>query len=174
METQTAKTVMIVDDDATSRKLLKSILTALGIKRIDEQENGEGAWEKLQHQRVDVILADWHMAEMSGLELLKHIRSDARFAHIKVVMVTSEDRRAHIMEAIKAGVNGYIMKPFSKQNIAEKIHALFSPSTASTETSSPSSTGAGTAPSGITPASDKTAATATPRQAADPTPAQPQ
>lgn len=125
MKHHLAITVMIVDDDATSRKLLKSILLSIGIQAIDEQESGEAAWDRLQDRPVDLILADWHMGDMSGLELLKRVHGDARFQQTKVVMVTSEDRQTHIVQAIRTGIHGYIMKPFSKHSIQEKILALF-------------------------------------------------
>ena len=118
--------VLIVEDDGTSRKILRGILQNIGFIHIDEVESGEEALTKLQDDAIGLVLADWHMSGMSGLELLKLIKKDQRHQRPKVVMVTAESRQANILEAVRAGVDGYIMKPFSKANIQQKIEAIFS------------------------------------------------
>ena len=118
--------VLMVDDDGTSRKILRGILQKIGFIQIEEVESGEAALTKLQEDTVGLVLADWHMSGMSGLELLKLIKNDQRLQHPKVLMVTAESRQANILEAVRAGVDGYIMKPFSRANIQQKIEAIFS------------------------------------------------
>ena len=118
--------VLIVEDDGTSRKILRGILHNIGFIEIEEVESGEAALTNLQENQIGLVLADWHMAGMSGLELLKLIKTDQRHQRLKVLMVTAESRQANILEAVRAGVDGYIMKPFSKANIQQKIEAIFS------------------------------------------------
>ena len=117
---------LIVDDDATSRRVLRGILNRIGFTDIEEVESGEEALTKLHEDTIGLVLADWHMSGMSGLDLLKHIKHDQTRHHPKVLMVTAESRQANILEAVRAGVDGYIMKPFSKANIQQKIDAIFS------------------------------------------------
>ena len=118
--------VLIVEDDATSRRVLRGILNRIGFEHIEEVESGEAALTKLDDDTIGLVLADWHMSGMSGLELLKHIKHDQTRQHLKVLMVTAESRQANILEAVRAGVDGYIMKPYSKANIQQKIDAIFS------------------------------------------------
>ena len=121
-----AQKALIVDDEGTSRKILRGILHNIGFIEIEEVESGEAALTNLQENQIGLVLADWHMSGMSGLELLKHIKHDQTRQHPKVLMVTAESRQANILEAVRAGVDGYIMKPFSKANIQQKIEAIFS------------------------------------------------
>ena len=127
MDDYLSRKALIVEDEATSRKILRGILQNIGFIQIEEVESGEEALSKLQDDTIGLVLADWHMSGMSGLELLKHIKNDQTRQHPKVLMVTAESRQANILEAVRAGVDGYIMKPFSKANIQQKIDAVFSP-----------------------------------------------
>ena len=100
--------------------------TGSDLKTLTKSRSAEAALPKLDDDTIGLVLADWHLSGMSGLELLKHIKNDQTRQHPKVLMVTAETRQANILEAVRAGVDGYIMKPFSKANIQQKIDAIFS------------------------------------------------
>lgn len=113
--------VLVVDDFATMRKIEKNILGQLGIKNIDEADDGSTALPKLQANQYDIVLLDWNMPTMTGLELLKAIRSDENLKSIPVIMVTAEALKDNIVAAAQAGVNDYIVKPFTAASLEEKI-----------------------------------------------------
>lgn len=121
MEAKTSHSVLVVDDDATSRKKLCRILQRLGFEKIGEAEQGEEALKMLQEQPVDLVMADWHMPGLNGLDLLKAIRADENLGETAVFMVTTEGRQAQIVAAVQAKATGYIMKPFSQESIKEKL-----------------------------------------------------
>ena len=134
MEYQHLQKVLIVEDDGTSRKVLRTILEDIGFQEIEEAESGEDALKKMQDQAVKLVLVDWHVSGLSGLDLLKTIKGAGHLTHVKIFMVTNNNRETNILEAVQAGVDGYIMKPFSKTNIQQKIEAvltnqLFEPTT---------------------------------------------
>ena len=113
--------VLIVDDFATMRKIERNILGQLGIKNVDEADDGSTALPKLQSNPYDVVLLDWNMPTMSGLELLKAIRSDDSLKSIPVIMVTAEALKDNIVAAAQAGVNDYVVKPFTAGALEEKL-----------------------------------------------------
>lgn len=113
--------VLIVDDFATMRKIERNILGQLGIKNVDEADDGSTALPKLQANSYDVVLLDWNMPTMSGLELLKAIRSDDNLKSIPVIMVTAEALKDNIVAAAQAGVNDYVVKPFTAGALEEKL-----------------------------------------------------
>ena len=118
--------VMIVDDFATMRRIVKNILTQLGFKNFVEADDGTVAWEILQKEKVDFIVSDWNMPKMSGIELLKKVRADERFKDLPFLMVTAEAQKENILEAVKARVSNYIVKPFTPETLNEKIQKIFS------------------------------------------------
>jgi two-component system chemotaxis response regulator CheY len=118
--------ILIVDDFATMRRVLRNILKQIGFKNISETDNGKTALKELKKEKYDLILCDWNMPEMSGLELLNKIRSDDQLEGIHFVMVTAEAQKKNIIEAAKAGVNSYIVKPFTAETIGAKINKLMS------------------------------------------------
>ncbi len=118
--------VMIVDDFATMRRIVKNILTQLGFKNFIEADDGSTAWEILQKEKVDFIVSDWNMPKMTGIELLKKVRADERFKDIPFLMVTAEAQKENIVEAVKAKVSNYIVKPFTPETLGEKIEKIFS------------------------------------------------
>ena len=126
MDNYLSQRVLIVEDDGTSRKLLRGILKKIGFTQIDEAASGEDALTKMKSQTISMVLADWHMPGISGLELLKIIKKDQNLNQTKFLMVTVESRETNILEAVRAGVDGYIMKPYSKPSIQQKIDAIFS------------------------------------------------
>ncbi len=117
--------VLIVDDFATMRRILRNILKEIGFTNISEADDGKTALKALNREKFDLILCDWNMPEMSGLEVLKQMKSDDAFKDIPFVMVTAEAQKDNIIEAVKAGVNSYIVKPFTAETIGEKLKKMF-------------------------------------------------
>jgi two-component system chemotaxis response regulator CheY len=117
--------VLIVDDFATMRRILKNILKQIGFSNIAEADDGKTALAKLKDRKFDLVLCDWNMPEMSGLELLQEIRSDDVLKDTPFVMVTAEAQKDNILNAVKAGVNNYVVKPFTAETIGEKLKKVF-------------------------------------------------
>ena len=117
--------ILVVDDFSTMRRIVKNLLGDLGYTHITEADDGKTAWPMLQAGDFEFVVTDWNMPGMTGIELLKHIRADARLAATKVLMVTAEAQREQIIEAAKAGVNGYIIKPFTAVTLKEKLDKIF-------------------------------------------------
>lgn len=113
--------VLIVDDFATMRKIEKNILGQLGIKKVDEADDGSTALPKLQANTYDIVLLDWNMPNMTGLEMLKALRSGDNNKDVPVIMVTAEALKDNIVAAAQAGVNDYIVKPFTAGVLEEKL-----------------------------------------------------
>lgn len=117
--------IMIVDDFATMRRIVKNILIQLGFKNFIEADDGSTAWDLLQKEEVNMIISDWNMPKMTGIELLKKVRADDRFANLPFLMVTAEAQKENIIEAVKAKVSNYIVKPFTPETLSEKIEKIF-------------------------------------------------
>jgi two-component system chemotaxis response regulator CheY len=117
--------VLIVDDFATMRRILKNILKQIGFKNISEADNGKAALKELKNEKFDLVLCDWNMPEMPGIELLNQVRSDDQLRGIPFVMVTAEAKKENILEAVKAGVSSYIVKPFTAETVSEKLKKIF-------------------------------------------------
>ena len=117
--------ILVVDDFSTMRRIVKNLLGDLGFTNITEADDGKTAWPLLQASSFDFVVTDWNMPGMTGIELLKTIRADARIGKTPVLMVTAEAQRDQIIEAAQAGVNGYIIKPFNAQTLKEKIDKIF-------------------------------------------------
>lgn len=117
--------VLVVDDFETMRRILKNILRQIGFTDISEADNGKAALRALKKEKFDLILCDWNMPEMPGLELLNHIRSDDKLKDIPFIMVTAETKKENVLEAVKAGVSNYIVKPFTAETIHEKLKKVF-------------------------------------------------
>ena len=118
------KKVLVVDDSAVMRQIIKKNLKELGFSELMEAENGAAGLKKAGEEPVDLIVSDWNMPNMTGLEFLKAVRADASLKGIAFIMVTSESDKEKIMEAVKAGVNQYIVKPFNAIQLEEKIKAI--------------------------------------------------
>ncbi len=117
--------ILVVDDSSTMRRIIKNTLARLGHKDVLEGENGIEGWNQLdQNEDVDVLITDWNMPEMNGLELVKKVRADSRFEDLPIIMVTTEGGKAEVITALKAGVNNYIVKPFTPQVLKEKLQAV--------------------------------------------------
>lgn len=117
--------ILIVDDFATMRRILKNILGQLGLNNILEADDGTTALSVLEQERVDFIISDWNMPKMSGIDLLRHVRATEEFKDIPFLMVTAEAQQEHIIEAVKAKVSNYIIKPFTPDTLNEKIVKIF-------------------------------------------------
>ncbi len=117
--------VLIVDDFATMRRIVKNIMTQLGYKNLLEADDGSTALEVLKNEKVDLIISDWNMPKMTGLELLKAVRGDADLADTPFIMVTAEAQQDNIILAVKAKVSQYIVKPFTADTLGEKIAKVF-------------------------------------------------
>ena len=113
--------VLIVDDFASMRRIVKNTLKQIGFKNILEADDGTTALAMLKEQKIDVVLADWNMPKMSGLELLKTVRKDDTLKTIPVLMVTAEAQKENVIEAIQAGVSNYIVKPFTPDSMKQKL-----------------------------------------------------
>ncbi len=117
--------ILVVDDFATMRKIIKNLLRELGFTNITEADDGTTALPMLQKYEFDFLVTDWIMPRMQGIDLVKEIRKDPNLSSLPVLMVTAEAKREHIVEAAKAGVNGYVVKPFTTQILKKKIDMIF-------------------------------------------------
>ncbi|AOU98454.1 histidine kinase [Acidihalobacter yilgarnensis] len=117
--------ILIVDDFSTMRRIIKNLLRELGFNNTAEADDGSTALPLLQSGKFDFLVTDWNMPIMPGIELLKAVRADPKLAKLPVLMVTAEARRDQIVEAAQAGVNGYVVKPFSAETLKEKIDKIF-------------------------------------------------
>jgi two-component system, chemotaxis family, chemotaxis protein CheY len=116
---------LVVDDSSTMRRIIKNTLSRLGHENIFEGENGVEGWSVLDADpKIDMLITDWNMPEMNGLELVKKVRSDTRFANLPIIMITTEGGKTEVITALKAGVNNYIVKPFTPQVLSEKLKAV--------------------------------------------------
>jgi len=119
--------ILIVDDFSTMRRIVKNLLRQLGFNNIQEADDGTTALEQLKTDPVDLVISDWNMPKMTGLDLLKAIRGDDKLKKIPVLMVTAEARKENIVEAVQAGVNNYIVKPFTAETLKEKMEKVLTP-----------------------------------------------
>jgi two-component system chemotaxis response regulator CheY len=117
--------ILIVDDYSTMRRIVKNLLADLGFTNTAEADDGRSALPMLQSGDFDFLITDWNMPGMTGIDLLKAVRSDPRLAKLPGLMVTAEAQRDQIIEAAQAGVNGYIIKPFTAVTLKEKIDKIF-------------------------------------------------
>lgn len=117
--------LLVVDDSSTMRRIIKNTLARLGYKDVLEGADGVEGWEQIDaNPDVEMLITDWNMPEMNGLELVKKVRADSRFVDLPIIMVTTEGGKAEVITALKAGVNNYIVKPFTPQVLKEKLAAV--------------------------------------------------
>jgi two-component system chemotaxis response regulator CheY len=112
---------LVVDDFDTMIKIIKNVLGDLGHEDVITARNGEQAYQILSKEKIDFIISDWNMPVMTGIELLKKVKGNPKLAHIPFLMVTAESEKDHIVEAIQAKVDQYIIKPFNQEMLAQKI-----------------------------------------------------
>ncbi len=115
---------LVVDDFSTMRRIVKNLLHDLGYPNVREADDGETALPLLRAEDFDCLITDWNMPGMPGLDLIKAVRADARLAKLPVLMLTAEAKREQIIEAAQAGVNGYIIKPFTAETLKEKLDKI--------------------------------------------------
>lgn len=117
--------ILIVDDFSTMRRIIKNLLRDLGFTNTVEADDGVTAIPILNSGSIDFLVTDWNMPGMTGIELLRHVRADEKLRSLPVLMVTAEAKREQIIEAAQAGVNGYVVKPFTALALKEKIEKIF-------------------------------------------------
>jgi len=117
--------ILIVDDFSTMRRIIKNLLRDLGFTNTQEADDGLTALPMLKSGDFDFLVTDWNMPGMTGIDLLKAVRADDKLSATPVLMVTAEAKRDQIIEAAQAGVNGYVVKPFTAQALKEKIDKIF-------------------------------------------------
>ncbi len=113
--------ILIVDDFAGDRKIIKAFLAEIGLTDVTEVGGGRSALKKLREEEIGLVLLDWNMPDLSGLEVLKFIRANEGMKNIPVIMVTSERGKENIVAAMKAGITEYLTKPFTAEALKEKI-----------------------------------------------------
>lgn len=116
--------ILVVDDLFTMRNLLTKSLNQLGFSNIDEAPDGDVALDFLLKENVNLLITDWKMPTMTGIELTRAIRSNAKLKNIKILMVTTNNEKSQIAEAIAAGVNGYLTKPFTLKMLEDNLLVL--------------------------------------------------
>lgn len=117
--------ILIVDDFSTMRRIIKNLLRDLGFTNTVEADDGLTAIPILNSGSIDFLVTDWNMPGMTGIDLLRHVRADEKLRSLPVLMVTAEAKREQIIEAAQAGVNGYVVKPFTAVALKEKIEKIF-------------------------------------------------
>ena len=117
--------ILVVDDSSTMRRIIKNTLGRLGHKDILEAEDGAVAWEVMEaNEDIDILVTDWNMPVMNGLELVQKVRAADKYEDLPIIMVTTEGGKTEVITALKAGVNNYIVKPFTPQVLQEKLEAV--------------------------------------------------
>jgi len=116
---------LVVDDFSTMRRIVRNLLKELGFTNVQEAEDGVDALAKLRVDEFDFVVSDWNMPNMTGIELLRNIRADAKLKHLPVLMVTAEAKKENIIEAAQAGASGYVVKPFTAATLDEKLKKIF-------------------------------------------------
>ena len=117
--------ILVVDDSPTIRELIKIFLKDLEFTNVEDAADGLNALEKLKSEVFDLVITDWNMPKLSGLDLLKAIRADDMMKKIPVLMVTSVDEKDNVIQAVQAGINDYILKPISAEVLKNKIDKIF-------------------------------------------------
>lgn len=117
--------ILIVDDFDTMRRIIKNLLRDLGFTNTQEADSAESAWDELKSKEYGFLIMDSHLPDMTGIELIKKVRADESLRSLPILLVTSEPRREEIVEAARAGANGYVVKPFTAAVLKEKIDKIF-------------------------------------------------
>jgi two-component system, chemotaxis family, chemotaxis protein CheY len=125
MAIDTSINVLVVDDFATMRRIIKGVLKQLGFSNLIEAEDGEAALKELRKEKIGLIVSDWNMPNMTGLELLKAVRADNSLKSIPFLMVTAEGQKENVIQAVQAGVSNYIVKPFTPETFNAKLEKIF-------------------------------------------------
>jgi two-component system, chemotaxis family, chemotaxis protein CheY len=129
----TSMKILIVDDSITIRRIITNALKTVGFPDTAEAANGKDALEKLANTNVDFIITDWNMPEMNGLDFIKKVRSNPAYSSLPILMITVHGSEHDVIEALQAKVNSYIVKPFTPQELKEKIEGILKTVQVSTE-----------------------------------------
>ncbi len=113
--------ILVVDDAQTMRRIIVNLLRQLGFTNMTESDDGTTAWEKLNSEHIDLIISDWNMPKMTGIDLLKKVRESEKYKITPFIMVTAEGKRENVIAAVQAGVSNYIVKPFNAATLKEKM-----------------------------------------------------
>jgi len=116
--------VLIVDDYKTMLRIIRNLLKQLGFENVDEANDGQEALVKLRNGNFGLVISDWNMAPMTGLDLLKEVRADPRLKDTPFIMITAESKTENVTAAKQAGVSNYIVKPFNAETLREKIEKV--------------------------------------------------
>lgn len=119
------KKILFVEDSPTMRRIIANSLKKIGITNIAEAETGVDALEKIQKTEFDLILTDWNMPEMNGQKLVEHVRKMDKYKNVPILMITTRGMEDDVMTAIKSGVNGYLVKPFTPELLKKKMVEIF-------------------------------------------------
>ncbi len=117
--------ILIVDDYKTMLRIVRNLLKQIGFDNVDEATDGSAALAKLKEKDYELIISDWNMEPMTGLQLLKEVRSDDRLKSTPFIMITAESKPENVVEAKRAGVNNYIVKPFNAETLKSKLASVF-------------------------------------------------
>ncbi len=117
--------ILIVDDYKTMLRIIRNLLKQIGFDNVDEATDGSTALQRLREKNYGLVISDWNMEPMTGLQLLKEIRSDSKLKHIPFIMITSESKTENVIAAKEAGVSNYIVKPFNADTLKQKLQAIF-------------------------------------------------
>ena len=117
--------VVIVDDYTTMLRILRNLLRQLEINNVEEANDGDTAYLLMQKNPPDLVISDWNMVPVTGLDLLRKVRADAKLKHIPFIMVTAESKTENVVAAKQAGVSNYIVKPFNADTLRAKIVSVF-------------------------------------------------
>jgi len=122
----TSLKVLVVDDMSTMRRIVKNVLKQIGFSEMVEAENGQDALNKLRAEGdFGLVVSDWNMPVMQGIDLLRAVRADAELKHLPFLMVTAEAQKENIIEAVQAGVSNYVVKPFTAEALQGKLEKIF-------------------------------------------------
>ncbi|MAF32073.1 MAG: hypothetical protein CMF60_07685 [Magnetococcales bacterium] len=113
--------ILVVDDFQTMRRIIINLLRQLGFTNVVEAQDGQLALEKVKDDKIDLVISDWNMPNMTGLEFLKVLRSSEEYKDLPFIMVTAEGKKENVIAAVQAGVNNYIVKPFNAATLKEKL-----------------------------------------------------
>ncbi|MEE4381375.1 MAG: chemotaxis response regulator CheY [Pseudomonadales bacterium] len=122
--------ILIVDDFSTMRRIIRNLLGELGFEHMEEADDGATAMPLLESQEFDLLVLDWNMPGVPGIDVLKWVRAHERLSALPILMVTAEAKREQIVEAAQAGVSGYVVKPFTAETLKSKLERIFERSAA--------------------------------------------
>ncbi|MFZ2587066.1 MAG: chemotaxis response regulator CheY [Alphaproteobacteria bacterium] len=113
--------ILVVDDFQTMRRIIINLMKQLGFNNCSEADDGSTGWDKIQGEKFDLIISDWNMPKMTGMDFLRKVRADERYKTTPFIMVTAEGKRENVIAAVQAGVSNYIVKPFNAATLKEKL-----------------------------------------------------